>query len=53
MFGKLLGELISAPIRLAGIPGKILGKTIGYDDGENICDEIADAIKEQCEKIDG
>lgn len=58
MFGKLLGSIIAAPIRIANIPMKVMDKVIEETTGGDVeyaskpLKVVADAIQESCEEMD-
>lgn len=56
MFGKLLGEIVSAPIKVVNVPVKLAGKAadavLGEEDclgGDNCLDDAAEAVQETVE----
>jgi hypothetical protein len=55
MFGRILGKIISTPIRLANIPLKVVDKVTSFDtrkvsDRDPVgLDDVADAIDEACD----
>jgi hypothetical protein len=63
MFGKLIGEILSTPVRLANVPIKVVSKvgdamcgetdTVRITDRDPIAlDELAEAIEDACDAGD-
>lgn len=59
MFGRILGKIISTPVRLVNVPLKVMDDLFDPVRGQRIrdrdplkLDEIADSIDDACEKGD-
>ena len=56
MFGKLLGKIVAAPIRIANIAAKVVvapAKMMTGDNPweDNVVDDIAEGVEESAKKI--